>query len=208
MILRYLVIQTAEISASGLGGDTESEYRPFSQVVVLDLGNLTLKHQAPIAVNRCLQTYNKFRTNAARNVGDDYHNNRCRDKKERASPGLAQYAPPGASPPLRGGACKRHPGGSCRSRRPCPAGQTKLNAQQAPPHPKKQNQGHTGVGLIGGPHWCGPFFFRQGHNAMSADVDHMSAFAHALRWSALRHLATHVLHSCGLHSCGPLMWTN
>ena len=48
MGLRYLVIQMAEISASGLGsgGDTESEYRPFSQVVVLDLGNLPLKHQA------------------------------------------------------------------------------------------------------------------------------------------------------------------
>ena len=26
MVLRYLVIQMAEISASGLGGDTESEY--------------------------------------------------------------------------------------------------------------------------------------------------------------------------------------
>ena len=44
MILRYLVIQMVEISASGLGGDTESEYRRFSQVVVLDLGNLPLKH--------------------------------------------------------------------------------------------------------------------------------------------------------------------
>ena len=52
MVLRYLVIQMAEISASGLGGDTESVYRSCSQVdiaVVANLGNLPLDHQAPIA---------------------------------------------------------------------------------------------------------------------------------------------------------------
>ena len=52
MVLRYLVIQIAEISASGFGGDTESEYRSLNQVVVLDLGNLPLNHQALIAVCR------------------------------------------------------------------------------------------------------------------------------------------------------------
>ena len=43
-MLRYLVIQMAEISASGLGGDPESEYRSVSQVLVIDLGNLPLNH--------------------------------------------------------------------------------------------------------------------------------------------------------------------
>ena len=52
MVSRYLVIQMAEVSTSGLGGDTESECRPFSQVVVPDLGNLPLKHQALIDVCR------------------------------------------------------------------------------------------------------------------------------------------------------------
>ena len=50
MLARNLVIQMAGISASGLGGETESEYQSFSQVVGLDLGNLPLNHQAPIAV--------------------------------------------------------------------------------------------------------------------------------------------------------------
>ena len=54
IVLCYLAIriQMAEISASGLGGDTESEYRSFGQVFVLDLGNLPLNHQALIAVCR------------------------------------------------------------------------------------------------------------------------------------------------------------
>ena len=51
-MLRYLVIQMAEISASGLGGDPESEYRSVSHVLVIDLGNLPLNNQAFIAVCR------------------------------------------------------------------------------------------------------------------------------------------------------------
>ena len=51
-MLRYLVIQMAEISLSGLGGDTKSEYRSVSQVFVIDLGNLPLNNQALIHSSR------------------------------------------------------------------------------------------------------------------------------------------------------------
>ena len=50
MGLRYLIIQMAETSASGLGGDTESESRSSCQVLDLDLGNCPFEHQAPIAL--------------------------------------------------------------------------------------------------------------------------------------------------------------
>ena len=50
MVLRYLVIQILmpEMSASGLGGDTESE--PRSSCRAIDLGNLPFEQQAPIAL--------------------------------------------------------------------------------------------------------------------------------------------------------------
>ena len=50
MVLRYLIIQMAETSASGLGGDTEleSESRSSCRVLDLDLDNLPFEHQAPI----------------------------------------------------------------------------------------------------------------------------------------------------------------
>ena len=49
MVLRYLIIQMAETSASGLGGDTESDFRSSCRGLDLDLGNLPFEHQAPIA---------------------------------------------------------------------------------------------------------------------------------------------------------------
>ena len=48
MVLRYLIIQMAETSASGFGGDTESEPRSSCRGLGLDLGNLPFEHQAPI----------------------------------------------------------------------------------------------------------------------------------------------------------------
>ena len=50
MVLRYLIIQMAETSASGLGGDTESEPRSSCRALDLDLENLPFEHQAPIAL--------------------------------------------------------------------------------------------------------------------------------------------------------------
>ena len=50
MVLRYLIIQMAETSASGLGGDTESDFRSSCRGLDLDLGNLPFEHQAPIAL--------------------------------------------------------------------------------------------------------------------------------------------------------------
>ena len=50
MVLRYLIIQMAETSASGLGGDTESESRSSRQGLDLDLGGLPFERQAPIAL--------------------------------------------------------------------------------------------------------------------------------------------------------------
>ena len=49
MVLRYLIIQMAETSASGLGGDTESDFRSSCRGLGLDLGNLPFEHQAPTA---------------------------------------------------------------------------------------------------------------------------------------------------------------
>ena len=40
----------AETSASGLGGDTESEPRSTFRVLDLDLGGLAFEHQAPTAL--------------------------------------------------------------------------------------------------------------------------------------------------------------
>ena len=53
MVLRYLIIQMAETSASRLGGDTESDFRSPCRGLDLDLGGLPFKHQAPIARALC-----------------------------------------------------------------------------------------------------------------------------------------------------------
>ena len=50
MVLHYFIIQMAETSASGLGGDTETASRSSCQVLDLDLGNLPFEHQAPIVL--------------------------------------------------------------------------------------------------------------------------------------------------------------
>ena len=50
MVLCYLIIQMAETSASGLGGDTKSEPRSCCRALDLDLGGLPFEHQAPITL--------------------------------------------------------------------------------------------------------------------------------------------------------------
>ena len=49
IVLRYLIIQMAETSASGLGGDTESEPRSSCRGLDLDLGNFPSSTSTPIA---------------------------------------------------------------------------------------------------------------------------------------------------------------